>query len=77
MAYAYPEVWLANAIQASTGVDAHPVMAPEDAVFPFVRLQTDRHRTPACNQPANRKYAYMHDGSNDLHPFLYTGKRPC
>lgn len=45
MAYAYPEIWLADAIRAATGVDAHPVMAPEDAAFPFVvykRASTER-----------------------------------
>ena len=77
MAYAYPEVWLANAIQASTGVDAHPVMAPRRRRVSFRRLQTGCHRTPGINEPANGKHAYMHNGSNDLHPFLYAGKRPC
>ena len=59
MAYAYPEIWLADAIRAATGVDAHPVMAPEDAAFPFVvykRAGTERpvslHQqtgpTPTC-----------------------------
>ena len=45
MAYACPEIWLANAINSATGFDAHPVMAPEDAVFPFVvykRAATER-----------------------------------
>ena len=80
MAYAYPEVWLANAIQESTGVDAHPVMAPEDAVFPFCvykRTATERPlainpltgNTPTCTMEVmifTRSYTQGKDLSEQL-----------
>ena len=51
MPYAYPEVWLASAVNAATGVDAHPVMAPEDAVFPFVVYQRKATERPLSMNP--------------------------
>ena len=75
MAYAYPEVWLASAVNAATGVDAHPVMAPEDAVFPFVVYQRTGTERPLAINPKNRKHAYLHHAGNDLHTILYAGER--